>query len=210
MTITQQFINHLRIEKLKGLVDFDISFDGKYVTAILGPNGNGKSTVLHALASSFQPEGAGENYKFSNFFLPSPDALWQGSHLVITHQFGIKGISSLNQIQTYTKRSDRWAPKYVRRPVREVYYIGIDKCVPLIESEKKNIRINYATTSVADNVIDSILKKASIILNRKYIKLNSHKVNKGRTFIGVEAGGLKYSALSMSAGEQESKRFSIY
>lgn len=203
MAITQQFIKRLRVERLKGLVDFDISLEGSYVTAILGPNGNGKSTVLHALAAAFQPEQDGENYKFSNFFLPSPDALWQGSHLSILHDFREGKIFCENQEQEYIKRQDRWAPKYVRRPFREVYYIGVDKCVPLIESEKKSVKVNYATTVAADDNIAEILSKASYILNRRYVRLNSHAVNGKKPFIGVEVGELKYSALSMSAGEQK-------
>jgi predicted ATP-binding protein involved in virulence len=75
MAITQQKLASLKVRKLKNLVELDIDFSGSLVTAILGPNGNGKTTILHALACAYQPVVAGENHKFSNFFLPSTDAL---------------------------------------------------------------------------------------------------------------------------------------
>jgi len=51
-------------------------------------------------------------------------------------------------------------------------------------------------------VIDNILRKASIVLNRTYTGYNVHTAS-GKDFIGVEIEGLRYSALSMSAGEQK-------
>lgn len=179
-----------------------MSFGDLPVTAILGPNGNGKSTVLHALACAFQPVSDGENYKFSSFFLPSPDAMWQGSRLEIVHSYR-DGEDVYENITTeYSKNTDRWSPKYARRPSRDIYYIGIDKCVPLIESENKATRINYSTKNVGEAIILAILQKASYILNRQYSAFNMHNAS-GKEFIGVESNGLKYSALSMSAGEQK-------
>jgi energy-coupling factor transporter ATP-binding protein EcfA2 len=202
MPITQQQLHSIKIHSLKNLVDLEMSFDGLPVTAILGPNGNGKSTVLHALACAFQPVSDGENYKFSSFFLPNTDALWQGSHLEIVHSYRENQTIHENKISEYTKNSDRWTPKYARRPSRDIYYIGIDKCVPLIESENKATRINYSTENVGEQVVLDILKKASYILNRQYSAFNIHKAS-GKKFIGVESNNLKYSALSMSAGEQK-------
>lgn len=202
MPTTQQQLHSIKINRLKNIVDLEMSFDGLPVTAILGPNGNGKSTVLHALASAFQPVSDGENYKFSSFFLPNTDALWQGSHLEIVYSYREGAIHHDHITSEYTKHRDRWTPKYARRPCRDIYYIGIDKCVPLIESEKKATRINYSTEKVSEEVILLILDKASYILNRQYSAFNIHKAP-GKQFIGVESNGLKYSALSMSAGEQK-------
>lgn len=202
MTITQQKIHSIKILSLKNIVDLTMSFDGSPVTVVLGPNGNGKSTVLHALACLFQPVSAGENYKFSSFFLPSTDALWQGSQLEISHSYR-DGMNTYENITTeYSKLSDRWSPKYARRPSRDVYYIGIEKCVPLIESENKATRIHYETETIGEAVILEILQKASYILNKQYSAFNMHTAS-GKQFIGVESGGLRYSALSMSAGEQK-------
>ncbi|UPZ08721.1 hypothetical protein [Escherichia coli] len=47
-----------------------------------------------------------------------------------------------NELKNYGKadvRGSRWIQIYARRPLREVYYLGIDKCVPIIESEKRII-----------------------------------------------------------------------
>lgn len=202
MTITQQELHLIKIHNLKNLVDLEMSFTGSPVTAILGPNGNGKSTVLHALACAFKPVSNGENYKFSSFFLPNTDAMWRGSRLEVIHSYREETTVRKYVTTEYTKTSDRWTPKYVRRPSRDIYYIGIDKCVPLIESENKATRINYSTENIGEQVVLDILEKASSVLNRKYSAFNIHTAS-GKKFIGVESNGLRYSALSMSAGEQK-------
>lgn len=202
MVISQQKLHTLRIDHLKNLIDLEISFDRSAITAILGPNGNGKSTILHALACAFQPNSGGENYKFSSFFLPNPDALWNGSKFEITHSFREEKEPQDHVKSRYEKKTDRWSPKYDRRPKRDIFYIGIDKCVPLIESERKHSKINYSTRSISDDIIDNILSNASHVLNKNYSRYNIHTAS-GKEFVGVEVGNLKYSALSMSAGEQK-------
>lgn len=59
MAVSQQKLISLNVVKLKNLVDLNIDFNDSPVTAILGPNGNGKSTVLHILACAFQPISKG-------------------------------------------------------------------------------------------------------------------------------------------------------
>lgn len=204
MEISQQRLHKLEIKRLKNIKNFCISFESKNITGILGPNGSGKSTILHALASCFQPSSEDqEDYKFSNFFPANPDALWQGSELKIVHTYrqGSQTHESVEKI--YGKNSDRWKPIYKRRPTRNVHYFGVDGCVPLIEAEKRNVKINYSTSQVSETIINTILEKASYCLNRQYTAYNIHNRDNGRTFIGVEADGIRYSALSMSAGEQK-------
>lgn len=202
--ICKQRLHKLEILKLKSIKDVCISFESENITGILGPNGYGKSTILHALACCFQPPTENrENYKFSNFFLSNPDALWSGSELKITHTYRQSSQLHENVEQTYAKSSDRWKPIYKRRPTRNIIYFGIDSCVPLIEAEKRNVKINYSTQNVSEDIITTILEKASFCLNKKYTAYNVHDSGRGRKFIGVEANGIRYSALSMSAGEQK-------
>ncbi|MDR0917746.1 MAG: AAA family ATPase, partial [Oscillospiraceae bacterium] len=71
----------LYIYKLKGLQNVTINFSDT-LTAIMGVNGAGKTTILHALACVYNKEENGEEYKFPNFFVPSRDNLWEGSKLI--------------------------------------------------------------------------------------------------------------------------------
>ena len=204
MQISEQRLHKLKIIKLKNVKDLCISFESNNITGIFGPNGYGKSTILHALACCFQPpHEEQEDYKFSNSFLPSPDALWEGSELKITHTYRQASQLHENIVQPYGKSSDRWKPIYKRRPTRNIYYFGVDSCVPLIEAEKRNVKVNYSTNNVSEDIITTILEKASYCLNRQYTAYNIHDPGRGRKFIGVEANGIRYSALSMSAGEQK-------
>ncbi|WVM90347.1 hypothetical protein UMZ34_09190 [Halopseudomonas pachastrellae] len=148
-----------------------------------------------------EPNGQGEDYKFSSFFLPNTDALWNGSKLEIVHSYRDDATMHDRAVRAYKKTNVRWTPRYANRPKRDVFYIGIDKCVPMIESEKKNAKINYSTKAVTEEVIETILSKASTILNREYSKYNIHTAS-GKTFIGVEVDALRYSA-KHEAGEQK-------
>lgn len=202
--VSQQRLHKLEIERLKNIKNFSISFEDKKITGLLGPNGHGKSTILHALACCFQPlNEEGEDYKFSDFFLPNPDALWEVSKLKIVHSYRQLEKFFKNEEETYQKSSNRWRPRYMRRPIRNVHYFGIDKCVPLIEAEKRSVRINYSTINANEGNGKIILEKALYCLNRKYTAYNIHDTGKGRKFIGVETNDIRYSALSMSAGEQK-------
>lgn len=201
MNRSQQRLKSIKIHYLKSINDLTISFEEKNVTAILGPNGNGKSTILHSIACVYKPQNIGENYRFSNFFLPNTDALWNDSHFEVTHSFRNQATVT-NNSRKFKKTQIRWTPRYANRPVRDTFFIGIDKCVPMIEKEKKQARINYSTEQVSLQTVTQILDKASFILNKSYETLNIH-TSGNKEFIGVVSQGLQYSAISMSAGEQK-------
>lgn len=88
MPTSQQVTHSLSITKLKGILSLDeIRFDEKPLTAILGPNGCGKSTILHALACCYKPPAGSDqqNWRFRDFFTPTTDATWVGSSLKMVH-----------------------------------------------------------------------------------------------------------------------------
>lgn len=236
MNISQQRLHKLEIKNLKNIKDLHISFEDKNITAILGPNGSGKSTILHALAGCFRSlEKDQQNYKFCDFFLPHPDGEWTGNELTITHTYR-KESERYSNVETefvhlgeshpikitkestkelkeylYSKPSIQWFPPFPYRPIRDVEYIGIDSCVPLIEIEKQSIveeftesiDYYYETKKIDDNIAKIIREKASYCLNKNYTTYNIHESSNGKRFIGVEFNGGRYSALTMSAGEQK-------
>jgi ABC-type lipoprotein export system ATPase subunit len=203
MPISQQVTHSLSITKLKGVLSLDeIRFDEKPLTAILGPNGCGKSTILHALACCYKPpaESNQQNWQFRDFFTPTTDATWAGSSLRMVHSHR-DGATQFTNVQTeYRKSADRWSPRYANRPERHLRFIGIKSCVPRIEEETYNSAISYQTEAHAD--ADLIMSKTGTVFNRAYNELNLHRTHTGRRYIGLALDGTRYSSLAMGAGEQ--------
>ena len=193
----------IEFKNLKGLRDAEFVFE-KPLTAIMGVNGSGKTTVIHALACAYQPteNGNGENHKFSDFFIPNTDALWKGSEFYIVNEKTDKDKSTRLPPRKYVKAFDRWNPRYGDRPKRNVYYIGIDSCLPEIEKNTTQNRINYSSVPKEDKVSKNVIKEAAAILNKNYQSLIDN-IYQNKHFIGVKLdSGLKYSSLSMGTGEQ--------
>lgn len=203
MPVSQQVTHSLSIKKLKGISSLDeIRFDEKPLTAILGPNGCGKSTILHALACCYKPaEGAAQqNWQFRDFFTPTTDATWAGSSLDMIHSHR-DGTNQFSNVKTeYRKNADRWSPRYANRPERHLRFIGIKSCVPRIEEESYTSAINYQTEAHADAGL--IMAKMGAVFNRAYNELNIHRAHMGRRYPGLALNGTRYSALAMGAGEQ--------
>lgn len=204
MATSQQVIHSLKIERLKGISGLEeIRFDEKPLTAILGPNGCGKSTILHALACCFQPpEGSAQpNWRFKDFFTPTSDATWARSSLILTHSFREAAVVSQNVETSYKKDADRWVPRYDRRPSRPLLFIGIKTCVPSIEEETYSNLIRYVTAPHGQSAL--IMEKMSQVFNRRYVEINIHVAALGREYNGLMLhGGARYSSLAMGAGEQ--------
>lgn len=203
MSASQQVTHSLSINKLKGISSLDeVRFDEKPLTAILGPNGCGKSTILHALACCYKPaEGSDQqNWQFRDFFTPTTDSTWAGSALAMVHSYRDGAIQFTNLRTEYRKNADRWSPRYANRPERYVRFIGIKSCVPQIEEETYTSAINYQTETHAD--AELIMSKMGTVFNRAYTELNIHQARAKRRYPGLALDGTRYSALAMGAGEQ--------
>lgn len=196
-------------EKLKGLHDVRIKFE-KPLTAIMGINGAGKTTVIHALACIYRPDESktdpgdpGEDHHFPEFFVPNTDALWKGSKFHVVNKTAMKNNEwKVQDSRVYSKDFDRWAPRYSSRPKRNVYYIGIDTCLPEIEKKTATSRIIYTSSKRSDKVSKKVLEAAAYVLNKDYEVLVDN-LYQNHHFLGVHTrSGLKYSSLSMGTGEQ--------
>lgn len=199
MDISQQILESIHIEKLKQLEKVTCTFTGHNLTAILGINGCGKSTILHALACCYQPLTTGEEHKFSEFFLPSNYNVWKDSEFQIRYSFTEKGIPNNGVTKDYKKTEDRWS-RYVNRPKRDVFYIGIKTCVPDIENAKERSKINIANKG-ENPILQTIVDKISYILGGQYQKCYNGSRVKKRYRI-VKRDRIDYPSITMGAGEQ--------
>lgn len=203
MSATQQVIHYLKIDHLKGIRNLqEIRFDEKNLTSIVGVNGSGKSTILHALACCYKPEDEKKqkNWKFSDFFTPTTHSTWQGSEFTMVHSYREGAQEIKDEQTTYKKMTDRWSPRYIRRPERFVDFIGIKTCVPRIEEERAAGTIKFNTIKHDDS--DLIISELSYIFNKNYDELSIHVTTNGKIFPGLSLKSIKYSSLAMGAGEQ--------
>ncbi len=201
MAIAQQKLISVHFHNLKGLKDVKVTIKENGLTGFFGTNGSGKSTIIHAIAAIYK--GLSENHVMSQYFTPTTNGKWQGSKFVVEYSHinppTQKNIQVFNRV--YKKDIQRWTPEYGRRVEREVRYIGINSCVPEIETETQLSLIHFNIQNQNDASSTKLLDKMSFVMNKRY---ENHTLNTSwkKTYIGVESNGIVYSALSMGAGEQ--------
>lgn len=201
---SQQKLVGLDVVKLKGLQDVSLDFSLSPLTAIMGSNCCGKTTVLHAIACAFKPRHAGDpDYQFPLFFRPNTDALWRDSEFTIHYSERVGANTHSNLSQNYKKASDRWTPRYQRRPERYTRFVSIGESVPDIETVNLASMIHYTRSENLDATGQLIREVSGQVLNKVYSSF--YKVTyayRGKQSIGVSTSGETYSGLSMSSGEQ--------
>lgn len=87
----------------------------------------------------------------------------------------------------YSKTTDRWLPKYDRRPDRDVFFIGIDTCVPDIE--RTSITDNKLSTtreSILNSYINDLKETASYILGNSYTGVFNSSTKTKKKYLSVE------------------------
>lgn len=195
--------------KLKRLKDLTIEFPEKGVVALMGENGIGKSTVLHALACVYQPHEHLQVKKWdlgswwTDWFVPHTGNFWQGSSVRISFSDSPNGA-------VYGKVDDRWQPRKADRRERYNRFIGLQSCMPHIEAENQRTRFEFAVSDLDLSVKkqQEMVDAASIILNRRYktIKRGSKRTGLKRFLVAtVEQGSppveSAYTSHYMGAGE---------
>ncbi len=201
---SQQKLLAIDVVRLKSLADVSLDFSLSPLTAIMGSNCSGKTTILHAIACGFRPLiKTSFDYKFPLFFRPNSDALWQGSNFTLRYAERVGEEDRPALSQNYSKLSDRWTPRYQRRPARSIRFVSIGESVPDIDTMTLTAMVHYEKTESVDATDQLVREVAGQVLNRDYESLYSVKyAYGGRLSIGVRTSSVTYSGLSMSSGEQ--------
>lgn len=209
----ESVIQSIQIGHIKNLVDVTIRLDEKKpLTAIMGPNGYGKSTILHVLAATFQPDEIkrkgqsfmiGEARRYAEFFPGTPHNAWAGTNLKIVNKITDgDGNSKIEPIDIAKAETGPWRPTQENKPIREAYYIGVSSALPEIEVKRELDDVAFSSAQLGDEISKSLIKLLSGIFNREYTAVLDHEVSKEKRLIGLGHGGIQYSSLAMGAGEQ--------
>lgn len=191
-----QFLERIEIAGLRGWNAQSVQFRFP-VTAIVGENGTGKSTILKVAASAYDPK-QGTGYYPSDFFLS-------------THWDEVAGVSLGYRIrlgddtQSYSikKPSRRWSfPE--NRYKRDVYWYDVARTLPLDASAGYAKVAKLAAGEVAnENISDEFRGHLSHILGRDYssARFASPDVNETRKvgILGRDFGEM--SQFHQGAGE---------
>lgn len=192
-----QFVKRVRLKNVRGFQDESVEFRAP-VTALIGTNGGGKSTILGSVALSYK------NVRPSQFF---PKA-FVGDESMSDWSIEIELIEKNIVPDRTVTRTARFSQAKWRRddfPLRHVEYIEIQRTVPAgeltrfrrfiqgkledyIESPMDTNTICYATA-----VLDKDIAHYRVIRG----KTNSHE----RMYIGSTTNDIGYSQFHFGAGE---------
>lgn len=194
----KQYLSSLTIKKLRGFQDIDVSFDFP-VTALIGPNGGGKTTVLGAAAIAY------EEIRPRRFFAKSGEydesmKDWSIEYNVIDQS--LQKASVLRRTATF--KAKKWDRKALPRPTK---VFGVERTVPA--NEKTNLQrcqsnsFSVPNTSIL-NFTSSISEAASRILGKDVSGFKSMKIDRAgriQLLTGETGSGDVYSEFHFGAGE---------
>jgi predicted ATPase len=167
------------------------------ITALVGENGVGKSTVLQAIASSYQSR---TNYFASDFF---PNTTWETVKAATIRTSVREGITSSSTIASVRKPTNKWRGN-PDRPVRSVVYIDLRRIQPILArfgyGRLANPQLKEESTDAFDT---STLNRLSNVMGRRYelAKLSITDIDKNRPIPVLQRDGAAFSGFHQGAGE---------
>jgi predicted ATPase len=205
-----KYLLKITIEKARGFAGKSITFDFP-VTAIVGVNGGGKTTVLGAAACAYK------TVKPSLFFAKSGkfDSMqnWKFEYELIDKQ--IKSVDIIRRIAKFS--SSKWSRKWKLEGGKErlVTVFGVSRTVPANERpELKKCASNsfdVAPESI-DKISSVVATEVARILGKDISAFSSLRVDpRGRVTLlaGQTSAGDSYSEFHFGAGESSIIRMAI-
>ncbi len=190
-----KYLRTVRLNRVRGFAGASVSFDFP-VTALVGPNGGGKSTVLGSAACAYK------SIKPSLFFPKSSIgdssmSEWSIEYELIDRQ--------LNQTAPIRRSSVFRQLKWVRGEVadRSVSYFGIRRTVPAGERTqfKKLMRPSYVHSEPLHNIPAEAARQIEHILGRPVSEFQRTIVGTSDSFHVGRNRGSEYSEFHFGAGE---------
>ncbi|WP_018755184.1 ATP-dependent nuclease [Paenibacillus terrigena] len=192
-----KYLQRLRLHKVRGFEGQIIKFDFP-VTALIGPNGGGKTTILGAAGIIYK------NIKPRQYFARSGQLDQNMNQWKIEYEVIDK---SLNKSETLRRSATFGSKKWSRDALdRQVATFGVSRTVPALERlellriASKSFVFDGAAVQLDENISNAIEK----ILGKDVSGYNYINVNKDGTLqflTGLTDFGIKYSEFHFGAGE---------
>ena len=196
---------------IRGITPSRIDFEYP-ITAVVGENGTGKSTILALATCAFHNDTSfyPRNKIRSNSTNIKPYYTYNDFFTFTKKEDGIINIEIIseyltkNGIHSDTRKkyeNGKWN-NYDSRPKRIVSYLGINRIVP--PSESKTHR-NYAryfqkVNTLEEQQLDKLTTALSLIFGKNYTGIDLMKYNSYHLFKATRSS-LEYTGFNMGAGE---------
>jgi predicted ATPase len=191
----------MTLVKLRAYQDAQIRFDFP-VTALVGPNGGGKTTVLGAVGLICEAISPRRFFAKSGVY-DSSMADWRVEYELLEKDLGPKSKASTAAVsRTASYRRSKWNRSAIKRPVR---LFGVTRTIPAAERKDLYPFIGGAFKGYSETVLSDDTKKAvERILGKeagKYLQVDaSHRQDK-KLYAARSAQGAGYSEFHFGAGE---------
>ena len=196
--------------RIRGVAPIEIPFDYP-ITAIVGENGSGKSTVLALVtcafhnSSDFFPQNRirlnvkkpRNYYTYGDFFTFSRNEVGISGVEISSTYFSSDGMKVDVRKK---KQSGKWND-FNTRPHRTVTYMGINRILPPSESNPhKHYSKYFRKDRLTSDQINQLIASMSRILGKNYTDIELLSYNTYKLF-EAHRSGLVYTGFNMGAGE---------
>lgn len=194
----QQYLPKIVMKKLRGFIEEPVSFDFP-VTAIIGPNGGGKTTVLGAAACAYRVTVPRRFFAKSGVYDNSMQD-WSIEYEIIDRALNTK--DSVRRTASF--KNARWNREAPERPV---LLFGVSRTVPA--NEKSEMRWmatgRFAVPNANIEILSASVGEAvSRILGKDVTQYRTlRRDSKGNIHLlaGTTKGGTEFSEFHFGAGE---------
>lgn len=193
-----QYLAKLTLKKVRGFVDEPISFDFP-VTAIIGPNGGGKTTVLGAAAIIYKDIPPRAFFSKSGKY-DSGMQDWSIEYEIIDRDVAPR--SSVQRTASF--KSLKWNRDAM---TRQTLLFGVSRTVPASE-RRELLRCTSRTFSVPDSRIIDFSKEINEAVSRilgkdvsGFKQIQVHATGDVTLLTGQTSSGVGYSEFHFGAGE---------
>lgn len=193
-----KYLLRVRMQKLRGFEETSVAFDFP-VTALVGPNGGGKTTILGAAAIAYDTVPPRQFFAKSGKFDESM-LNWRLEHELIDRD--VNKTDAIRRTASFT--SMKWSRDTVKR---DVAVFGVARTVPA--NERKELQ-KCATGTFAvdptrvDSIQEPVIKAVNRILGKDISGYTHIRVDdSGRVSLltGTTGKGTAYSEFHFGAGE---------